>query len=111
MQCDYFDAGRCRSCTLMGAAYGDQLTDKSAVVLAALGAHVAETTWLEPVHSAESHFRNKAKLVVGGRARNPTLGILDGAGRGVDLRRCGLYEPGLAATFRPLHDVLAREAR
>jgi 23S rRNA (uracil747-C5)-methyltransferase len=107
MQCDYFDAGRCRSCTLMGSAYVDQLAAKSAAVLETLGAHAAGTTWLEPVRSAESHFRNKAKLVVGGRARNPTLGILDSAGHGVDLRRCGLYEPGLAATFDPLHDVLA----
>jgi tRNA/tmRNA/rRNA uracil-C5-methylase (TrmA/RlmC/RlmD family) len=59
------------------------------------------------VTSPESHFRNKAKLVVGGRATNPTLGILDPAGRGQDLRRCGLYEPGLAATFDPLHRFLS----
>ncbi len=54
-----------------------------------------------------SHFRNKAKLVVGGSAGRPTLGILDPGGRGVDLRRCGLYEPGLSATFDPLHRLLA----
>ena len=50
--------------------------------------------WLEPARSPASHYRNKAKLVVGGRSGNPTLGILDEHGRGVDLRRCGLYEPG-----------------
>ncbi len=108
MQCDYFDAGRCRSCSLMGAPYRTQLADKVAGVRATLGAHAAGSTWLDPVTSPESHFRNKAKLVVGGSARNPTLGILDRGGRGQDLRRCGLYEPGLAATFDPLHGFLSR---
>ena len=28
MQCDYFDAGRCRSCTLMGTPYDEQLAAK-----------------------------------------------------------------------------------
>ena len=28
MQCDYFDAGRCRSCALMGVPYAVQLADK-----------------------------------------------------------------------------------
>ena len=45
--------------------------------------------------------------MVGGHAGNPTLGILDERGRGVDLRRCGLYEPGLSATFDPLHRFVA----
>ena len=63
--------------------------------------------WLDPVTGPEAHFRNKAKLVVAGRAGAPTFGILDAGGRGVDLRRCGLYEPGLAATFDPLHRVVS----
>lgn len=107
MQCDYHDAGRCRSCTLMNTAYAAQLADKTATVRSVLHRHTPGTTWLPPVTSPESHFRNKAKLVVGGRATNPTLGILDPAGRGQDLRRCGLYEPGLAATFDPLHRFLS----
>ncbi len=107
MQCDYFDAGRCRSCTLMGSPYDAQLADKERHVREVLVAHSGELGWLPPVTSPASHFRNKAKLVVGGRAGRPTLGILDERGRGVDLRRCGLYEPGLAATFDPLHRVVA----
>lgn len=107
MQCDYYDAGRCRSCTLMGLPYRAQLADKERRVAETLGRHVAPAQWLDPVGSAESHFRNKAKLVVGGRRGWPTLGILDDRGRGVDLRRCGLYEPALAATFDPLHRFVA----
>ena len=108
MQCDYFDAGRCRSCTLMGTPYSDQLAAKQHRAAVALADVAPQLAWLEPARSPASHYRNKAKLVVGGRAGNPTLGILDERGRGVDLRRCGLYEPGLAATFDPLHRVRRR---
>lgn len=107
MQCDYFDAGRCRSCTLMGVPYGAQLAEKQRRAAEVLGAHVPGRAWSDPVRSPESHYRNKAKLVVGGTVGRPTLGILDERGRGVDLRRCGLYEPGLAATFDPLARVVA----
>lgn len=91
----------------MGTPYRDQVAAKAAHVAEVLAPHVDRPAWLPPATSAESHFRNKAKLVVGGRAGRPTLGILDEHGRGVDLRRCGLYEPGLAATFDPLHRFLA----
>ncbi len=107
MQCDYFDAGRCRSCTLMGAPYAAQVEEKAARVADVLGPLAADATWREPLTSPPSHFRNKAKLVVGGRATDPTLGILDAGGRGQDLRRCGLYEPGLGAVLDPLHRVLS----
>jgi 23S rRNA (uracil747-C5)-methyltransferase len=107
MQCDYFDAGRCRSCTLMGTPYADQLAAKQHRAASALAEVAPHLTWLEPARSAASHYRNKAKLVVGGHAGRPTLGILDERGRGVDLRRCGLYEPGLAATFDALHRFVA----
>ena len=107
MQCDYFDAGRCRSCTLMGTPYAAQLADKQQRAAGALARVAPHLTWLDPARSPESGYRNKAKLVVGGRAGHPTLGILDSDGRGVDLRRCGLYEPGLAATFDPLHRLVS----
>ncbi len=103
MQCDYFDAGRCRSCTLMGTPYAAQLDAKRDRVAEALGDAAPGLRWLDPAPSPPSHYRNKAKLVVGGRMGAPTLGILDERGRGVDLRRCGLYEPGLSATFDTLH--------
>ena len=90
MQCDYFDAGRCRSCTLMGTSYEAQLADKVARAQQTLEGVDANPTWLPPQPSPESGFRNKAKLVVGGSVDSPTLGILDGRGQGVDLR-CLLY--------------------
>lgn len=103
MQCDYFDAGRCRSCALMGVPYAVQLADKHARCRAVLADVAPDLTWLEPVPSAESAFRNKAKLVVGGHAGAVTVGILDADARGVDLRACGLHE-------QPLQDLTPRLA-
>ncbi|MFC6706936.1 hypothetical protein [Flexivirga alba] len=95
MQCDYFDAAACRSCTLMGESYAAQVRDLQATVADTLAERVAPGNWDEPATGPESHFRNKAKLAVGGTRQAPTFGILDRGGHGVDLRDCGLYEPGL----------------
>ena len=107
MQCPHFDAGRCRSCSLMGVPYEQQKTRKDAAVRHALADATDERTAWEPLVSGpESGFRNKAKLVVTGTAAAPRLGILDPAqhpkhhdGTGVDLRDCGLYEPDMEAAF------------
>ncbi len=107
MHCDYFAVGDCRSCTLMGIPYAAQLADLSAHLRGVLADVVPESAWEPVVHGPESGFRNKAKLVVGGRRGEPTLGILDAAGRGVDLRHCGLHEPGLAAAVPALADWVA----
>ncbi len=51
------------------------------------------------VAGPDAGFRNKAKMVVGGTQEAPTLGILDGELRGVDLRDCALHSPGLVAAL------------
>lgn len=107
MQCDYFDAGGCRSCSLMGIGYDVQLDRKQAAVGAVLVDRIPADRWLEPWASVESGFRNKAKLVVGGRKGAPTLGILDGQGRGVDLRDCGLHEEPVHRAVLSLADLVA----
>ncbi|WP_066582545.1 23S rRNA (uracil(747)-C(5))-methyltransferase RlmC [Cellulomonas timonensis] len=107
MHCSYFAAAQCRSCTLMGQPYAEQLAGKQRHADLALG-RPEGLQWLPPVSSPESGFRNKAKLVVGGDAHDPTLGILDADGRGVDLRLCGLYTPGLRAAFPVLAEFVAR---
>lgn len=101
MHCSYFDAARCLSCTQMGQPYADQLAAKQLHCRALLADH-SSLEWLPPVESREAGFRNKAKMVVGGSARNPTIGILDAEGRGVDLRECGVCAPGLLACFQVL---------
>ncbi|MET0787915.1 MAG: 23S rRNA (uracil(747)-C(5))-methyltransferase RlmC [Cellulomonas sp.] len=107
MQCPYFDAYRCRSCTWMGRPHGEQVADKERHCQHLLGER-ADLQWLPPVSGRESGYRNKAKMVVGGTAARPTLGILDGEGRGVDLEGCGLYPEDLAATFPVLAAFVTR---
>ncbi len=108
MQCDYFDAGLCRSCTLMGQPYPAQLAEKEALARRLLTPFGADARWLAPLASTESGFRAKAKMVVGGTVAAPTLGILDGAGRGVDLRHCGIIAPGILAAFPSLIAAITR---
>ena len=101
MQCDYFDRGVCRSCTLMGQPYADQVLDKELrtrellhdAVEAAGGP--GAVSWPPAITSPESGYRNKAKMVVGGSVQHPTVGILDHRQRGVDLRHCGICTPGI----------------
>ncbi|MEW1953530.1 methyltransferase domain-containing protein [Terrabacter sp. NPDC080008] len=108
MQCDYFHAARCRSCTLMGVPYAVQLADKQRHVADVLAAVAPDVEWL-PAHAGpEAAFRNKAKLVVGGSPGAVTVGILDRGGSGIDLRHCGLYEPGLAELVPRVADLLDR---
>ena len=107
MQCDYFDAGVCRSCTLMGTPYEAQLADKVAHAKALLAAW-PDAVWLPPMASRPEAFRNKAKMVAGGTVDYPTLGILDASRHGVDLTRCGVLSEGLRAAFAPIAAFITR---
>lgn len=101
--CPHHDAGRCRSCTLIAQPYAEQLAGKERLcrdLLAPVGGDAI--AWEAPVASTPSHFRNKAKMAVGGTVDAPTLGILDPGGTGVDLQDCGLYPASMQAAFAPL---------
>lgn len=107
MHCSYYEAGRCRSCTLLEQPYSRQLAGKQAHVEELLAAH-RELAWLPPVASAPEGFRNKAKMVVTGTAEQPALGILRPDGTGQDLRDCPLHTRGLHAALPVLADFIAR---
>ncbi|CAM3740694.1 methyltransferase domain-containing protein [Nocardioides marinus] len=111
VRCGYFEAGVCRSCTQLPVPYAEQLVAKEAATRAALADVLADPTapgWEDAAASREEGFRNKAKMVVGGTLEGPTLGILDPRGHGVDLRHCGLHEPGLHAALPVLADHVRR---
>lgn len=105
MQCSYFDAGLCRSCTLLPQSYSEQLAGKDAHCRRMLAEHPS-IHWMPPVASAEAGFRNKAKMVVGGTVDAPTLGLLDGQMRGIDLQGCGILQPGLTAAFPAIAEFI-----
>lgn len=101
MQCDYFDAGVCRSCSLMGEEYGLQLAEKQRYCASLINTH-----WLPARASIERDFRSKAKLAIGGTVDAPTLGILDREYRGVDLQECGVHTPGIRAAVPRLRELI-----
>jgi 23S rRNA (uracil747-C5)-methyltransferase len=103
VQCGYFDAGLCRSCTWLRTPYAEQLDAKQQLAADLLSAW-PRLSWLPPARSREQGFRNKAKMVVAGTVDDPTLGILDPASRGIDLRECPLH-------VSALHDALPALAR
>ena len=110
MQCAYYDAAVCRSCSELPTPYAEQLARKEAACRAVLGVHAQREglTWLPVVASAEAAFRNKAKMVVTGPVEAPTLGILDPRGAGVDLRGCPLYSGAMHEVLEVLAGYVAR---
>lgn len=100
LECHHYDAFRCRSCSLLEVPRARQLSDKEAHARSLVPA----PTWLPTIAGPDAGFRNKAKMVVGGSAAHPTLGILDREHQGVDLRDCGLHSPGLSSAL----EVVAR---
>lgn len=89
--------------------YPVQLAAKAEHCRALLAAN-APIEWLPPVASAESGFRNKAKMVVSGTAAAPVLGIVGPDGEGVDLGDCPLYPPSMQACFPILARFITRAA-
>ncbi len=107
LQCGYFEGGLCRSCTHIGVPYDAQVAAKLDHARSLLAAW-RDAEWLPPVLSSPRDFRNKAKMVVGGTAENPTLGILDARQHGIDLTACPILEPGLRDAFPPITAFIAR---
>lgn len=106
LDCAHFAAGECRSCTWLGRRYDDQLVAKDAAARALVD--LPGPAWEPPLTSRPHGFRNKAKMVVGGTVAAPTLGILDPAGAGVDLRDCALHTPGIEAALPVLAELVTR---
>lgn len=91
LECHYYDAGLCRSCTFISTPQNIQLANKQ---VRAEGLISAEQ-WLEPYASGRAVFRNKVKLAVTGTMDAPNLGIIRNDGEGQDLRECPLPTPGI----------------
>ncbi len=90
LQCDYFNQGRCQSCSWLARSYPDQLAAKNNHLHAVLDAHQPRE-WLTPVASPQAGFRHKAKMAVLGADAAPILGIVNSKGEQVDLCDCPLY--------------------
>ena len=91
----------------MGTPHATQLAALQEHAAGLLGAR-PDLVWEPPFAGPEEGFRNKAKMVAGGTVEQPTLGILDAGGHGVDLRSCGLHEPVLREALPVLAAFVTR---
>lgn len=101
--CEYFEAHRCRSCSLLETPYGVQLRQKEQSCRELLP---QVPLWLPAFSGGDRGFRNRVKLVVGGEPGNISLGILGKDGRGVDLRECAIQAPEIAAVLPQIASFL-----
>jgi 23S rRNA (uracil747-C5)-methyltransferase len=90
VKCDYFQRGDCLSCRNISLPMAEQIDTKQKQ-LVELFSELTVTKWLPPVLSAESGFRNKAKMVALGAAHQPILGLVNPQGEAVSLCDCSLY--------------------
>lgn len=105
MKCEAYEQARCRSCTDLPIPYATQLASKQTRAEQAL-ARFAPASWMAPLASSETAFRNKAKMAIGGSLDAPTLGLLDVAGAGIDLMACPLYPASMQAAFSAIRAAL-----
>lgn len=120
MRCDHFEAGTCRSCSLLDVFHARQVREARGAVEELLAPFLATgATWDAPVTSAEAGFRNKAKMVVTGTANEPVLGIQGQGGARArhgadpllgtaDLADCPLYPPGVQRLLDGVRALIRR---
>ncbi|WP_434340063.1 23S rRNA (uracil(747)-C(5))-methyltransferase RlmC [Motilimonas cestriensis] len=98
MQCEYYSAGLCQSCSQIDVTYPEQLSKKQQN-LTSLLAPFSPTNIISPLASLPQGFLNKAKMVVQGTSEHPILGIINHQKQAVDLVNCPLYPTAFKAAF------------
>jgi len=90
--CEYFDAGTCRSCSLIEVDYTTQITHKVQILKSFLPLNCII---LPPIESKKSSFRNKAKFTVTGSIDSPIIGLsgIDNLDEGREILNCPLHHP------------------
>lgn len=92
--CDYFNASICSSCSKIEATYSHQIKTKEEILLQALQGQKLPAL-LPTIISAQTQFRNKAKMIVTGTTENPIIG-LEGLGsldEGREILNCPIHAP------------------
>lgn len=112
IDCIHYLNGSCRSCEWLEIPYTEQLEQKQQSLKRLLSPYfLPKNVFLPPVGSAQTHFRNKAKMVVSGSVERPILGILKDANdpqSAIDLTNCSLYPLSFSTLFPFLRDFIGR---
>lgn len=110
MHCHHFDAGACRSCTLLPVPRARQVAAGEERVRELLAPHLGaepEQVWGPPILGADAGFRARGKMAVAGTAQDPVLG-LPGQPLTADLSDCPLYPPGVEAVLEGVKALVRR---
>ncbi|MCD4557650.1 methyltransferase domain-containing protein [Schaalia sp. lx-100] len=104
MHCPHWEEHTCTSCTYLEIPMPTQIRAKEKRVRQTLSAlpYAQTITWLPSATSAHTGFRTKAKLVVGGTPRRPTLGILGPHKNTIDLPQCQIQHPAITQAIPAL---------
>ncbi len=102
--CRHFDAGRCRSCSLLNIPLEQQHLDKNARLQSITGL-VPEALFAGPAW----HFRDKIKLTVTGSVEHPVIGLLqEDLSSAVELLDCPVQAESLNTELPALKDFITR---
>ncbi|MCT1776317.1 methyltransferase domain-containing protein [Brachybacterium sp. p3-SID957] len=110
MQCHHFDAGECRSCTLLDIPRERQVAAASTRIRELLAPFVhteVADPWAPPILGPEAGFRSRGKMAVAGTAASPVLG-LPGQPTTADLSDCPLYPPGVEEVLQGAKQLIRR---
>ncbi|ABR73592.1 23S rRNA (uracil(747)-C(5))-methyltransferase RlmC [Actinobacillus succinogenes] len=109
MNCPHYQTQTCISCRWLETPYADQLTQKQTHLQQQISIlDQSRLEWIPPFQSAQSGFRNKAKMVVNGTVERPILGIINERNQPADLTDCPLYPARFAEIFSVLKDFIGR---
>lgn len=112
LKCQHFEQSRCTSCQWLSKSYSKQISEKSADLKRLVSAFILPNTeFLPEVVSEQTHFRNKAKMVVSGSVERPILGILSDPNdpqSATDLTDCSLYPTAFYDLFPILKNFIGR---
>lgn len=107
MQCAYYSAGQCLSCSQLTMVYSAQIMRKQQTLVTLL-APLSPAEMFAPVTSPEQGFRNKAKMVVQGSVDKPILGIINHKKQAIDLSECPLYPQPFSRAFEHIRAFIQR---
>ncbi|MDF7669784.1 23S rRNA (uracil(747)-C(5))-methyltransferase RlmC [Orbaceae bacterium ESL0721] len=97
----------CFSCPWMSRDYTMQIADKQKLLSSAM-VDLKPKFIAQPVVSAESAFRNKAKMAVLGTVEKPILGIKHG-NVAVDLCDCPLYSKSMQTVLKMIRTYIRKQ--
>ncbi|WP_392562072.1 23S rRNA (uracil(747)-C(5))-methyltransferase RlmC [Orbus sturtevantii] len=108
MICNYYESKKCLSCQWIKKPYNEQINAKQAKLSQQLLPYQPQSI-LQPIRSAESAFRNKAKMAVLGTVEKPILGIMTN-GEPIDLCDCPLYSTSMRFTLYKVRKLIKKLA-